>query len=96
MPEELINVFKNNLSFSVNANKKTADLTVLPHGEDKAISVHINYQLVENGDSTEIIVTNAASDRLWINELLELWLEKSNFHYTLPQNIAGFVKMFLK
>lgn len=96
MPEELIESLKNSLSFSVNANKKTIDLTVLPHGEDKPIAIHANYQLVENGENTDIAIINAASDRIWVNEILSMWLEKSDFHYTIPKNISGFVKMFLK
>lgn len=96
MPEELIDILKNSLSFSVNANKKTADLTLLPHGEDKPISFHVNYCLEESGENTEIIITNAASDRIWVNELIKMWLEQSDFHYTVPKNFAGIVKIFLK
>ena len=72
------------------------DLTLVPHGEDKPISFHLNYKLEENGDDTEIIVQNVASDRLWIDEIIKMWLAKNNFQYKLPQNIAGIVKMFLK
>ena len=86
----------NNVSFNVNADKQTMDLTLLPHGEDKPISFHINYKLVENGDETEIIVQNVASDRLWIDEIIKIWLEKNNFQYKVPQNLAGFVKIFMK
>ncbi len=94
--DELLQKNLNNISFSVNANKQTMDLTLVPHGEDKPISFHLNYKLEENGDDTEIIVQNVASDRLWIDEIIKMWLEKNNFQYKLPQNIAGIVKMFLK
>jgi hypothetical protein len=93
--EEIQKAF-NNVSFSINAEKQTMDLTLLPHGEDKPISFHINYKLDEKGDDTEIIVEKMASDRIWINEILHLWLEKSNFQYRIPQNLAGIIKMFLK
>ena len=94
--DELLQKNLNNISFSVNANKQTMDLTLVPHGEDKPISFHLNYKLEENGDDTEIIVQNVASDRLWIDEIIKMWLEKNNFQYKRPQNIAGIVKMFLK
>ena len=94
--DELLQKNLNNVSFSVNANKQTMDLTVLPHGENAPISFHVNYKLVETGDETEIIVQNIASDRLWVDEIVKMWLEKSNFQYKIPQNIARFVKMFLK
>ena len=94
--DELLQKNLNNVSFSVNAEKQTMDLTVLPHGEEKPISFHVNYKLVETGDETEIIVQNIASDRLWVDEIVKMWLEKSNFQYKIPQNIARFVKMFLK
>ncbi len=94
--DELLQKNLNNISFSVNANKQTMDLTLVPHGEDNPISFHLNYKLEENGDDTEIIVQNVASDRLWIDEIIKMWLEKNNFQYKLPQNIAGIVKMFLK
>ena len=94
--DELLQKNLNNISFSVNANKQTMDLTLVPHGEDKPISFHLNYKLEENGDDTEIIVQNVASDRLWIDDIIKMWLEKNNFQYKLPQNIAGIVKMFLK
>jgi len=94
--DELLQKNLNNISFSVNANKQTMDLTLVPHGEDKPISFHLNYKLEENGDDTEIIVQNVASDRLWIDEIIKMWLEKNIFQYKLPQNIAGIVKMFLK
>ncbi|MBR3073880.1 hypothetical protein [Fibrobacter sp.] len=86
----------NNVSFSVNAEKQTMDISFLPHGEEKPISFHVNYKLVETGDETEIIVQNIASDRLWVDEIVKIWLEKSNFQYKIPQNIARIVKMFLK
>ena len=94
--DELLQKNLNNVSFSVNAEKQTMDLTVLPHGEEKPISFHVNYKLVETGDETEIIVQNIASDRLWVDEIVKMWLEKSNFQYKIPQNLAGIVKMFLK
>ena len=94
--DELLQKNLNNVSFSVNADKQTMDLTVLPHGENAPISFHLNYKLVEAGDETEIIVQNIASDRLWVDEIVKMWLEKSNFQYKIPQNIARFVKMFLK
>mgnify|MGYP007013891208 FL=1 len=94
--EEQLQKVLNNISFSVNAQKQTMDLTALPHGETTPISFHMNYKLVENGDETEIFVQNVASDRLWVDEILKMWLEKSNFQYKIPQNIAGIVKMFLK
>ena len=86
----------NNLTFSVNAHKQTMDLTILPHGEEKPISFHLNYRLVENGEETEIFVQNIASDRLWVDEFAKMWLEKSNSQCKLPQKLAGIVKMFLK
>ena len=95
MDEQLTKVL-NNVSFSVNAEKKTMDLTVLPPGENNPISFHLNYRLAEIGDRTEIIVPNITSDRLWIDEIIKMWLEKSNFQYKIPQNLAGIVKMFLK
>ncbi|MBQ7079139.1 MAG: hypothetical protein IJM92_05610 [Fibrobacter sp.] len=95
MDEQLQKVF-NNVSFSVNANKQTMDLTVLPHGETTPISFHLNYKLVENGEETEIIVEKVASDRIWVDEIVQLWLEKRNFQYRIPQNISRIVKMFLK
>ena len=95
MDEQLQKVF-NNVSFSVNANKQTMDLTVLPHGETTPISFHVNYKLVENGEETEIIVEKVASDRIWVDEIVQLWLEKSNFQYRIPQNLSRIVKMFLK
>ena len=95
MDEQLQKVF-NNVSFSVNANKQTMDLTVLPHGETTPISFHLNYKLVENGEETEIIVEKVASDRIWVDEIVQLWLEKSNFQYRIPQNLSRIVKMFLK
>jgi hypothetical protein len=85
-----------NVSFSVNAEKQTMDLTVIPHGETTPISFHLNYKIVENGENTDIFVTKIASDRLWVDEIVKLWLEKSNFQYRIPQNFAGIVKMFLK
>jgi len=72
------------------------DVTVLPHGEDKPISFHVNYKLVENGGETEIVAENIASDRLWVDEIIKIWLEGSNFQYKIPQNLARIVKMFLK
>ena len=95
MDEQLQKVL-NNISFSVNASKQTMDLTVLPHGETSPISFHMNYKLVETSDETEIFVHNIASDRLWVDEIVKMWLEKSNFQYKIPQNLAGIVKMFLK
>ena len=95
MDEQLQKVF-NNVSFSVNASKQTMDLTVLPHGETTPISFHLNYKLVENGEETEIIVEKVASDRIWVDEIVQLWLEKRNFQYRIPQNISRIVKMFLK
>ena len=86
----------NNVSFSVNAEKQTMDLTVIPHGETTPISFHLNYKIVENGERTEFFITKIASDRLWIDEIVKLWLEKSNFQYRIPQNFAGIIKMFLK
>jgi hypothetical protein len=94
--DELLQKNLNNVSFSVNANKQTMDLTVLPHGENAPISFHVNYKLVETGDETEIIVQNIASDRLWVDEIVKMWLEGRNFQYKIPQNIARIVKMFLK
>ena len=72
------------------------DLTVLPHGEEKPISFHVNYKLEENGSETEIIAQNIASDRLWVDEIVKMWLEGRNFQYKIPQNLARIVKMFLK
>lgn len=95
MDEQLQKVF-NNVSFSVNASKQTMDLTVLPHGETTPISFHLNYKLVENGEETEIIVEKVASDRIWVDEIVQLWLEKSNFQYRIPQNLSRIVNMFLK
>ena len=95
MDEQLQKVF-NNVSFSVNASKQTMDLTVLPPGETTPISFHLNYKLVENGEETEIIVEKVASDRIWVDEIVHLWLEKSNFQYRIPQNLSRIVKMFLK
>ena len=94
--DEPLKKISNNVSFSVNAEKQTIDLTILPHGEEKPISFHVNYKLEENGDETEIIAQNIASDRLWVDEVIKMWLEKSNFQYKIPQNITRFVKMFLK
>jgi len=95
MDEQLQKVL-NNVSFSVNADKKTMDLMVLPHGETTPISFHMNYKLVENGEQTEIYIQNLASDRLWVDEIVHLWLEKSNFQYKIPQKFSGIFKMFLK
>ena len=94
--DELLQKNLNNVSFSVNANKQTMDLTVLPHGEEKPISFHVNYKLEENGSETEIIAQNIASDRLWVDEIVKMWLDGSNFQYKIPQNLARIVKMFLK
>jgi hypothetical protein len=94
--EEQLQKALSNVSFSVNAEKQTMDLTVIPHGETTPISFHLNYKIVENGENTDIFVTKIASDRLWIDEIVKLWLEKSNFQYRIPQNFAGIVKMFLK
>ena len=94
--EEQLQKVLNNVSFNVNAGKQTMDLTVLPHGETTPISFHLNYKIVENGEKTEFFVTKIASDRLWVDEIVKMWLEKSNFNYKIPQNIAGIVKMFLK
>ena len=94
--EEQLKKILNNVSFSVNAEKQTIDLSLLPHGEEKPISFHVNYKLVETGDETEIIVQNIASDRLWVDEIVKTWLEGRNFQYKIPQNIARIVKMFLK
>ena len=94
--DELLQKNLNNVSFSVNANKQTMDLTVLPHGEEKPISFHVNYKLEENGSETEIIAQNIASDRLWVDEIVKMWLEGRNFQYKIPQNLARIVKMFLK
>ena len=43
--DELLQKNFNNLTFSVNAHKQTMDLTILPHGEEKPISFHLNYRL---------------------------------------------------
>ena len=94
--EELLQKALNNVSFSVNAEKQTMDLTVIPHGETAPISFHLNYKIVENGERTEFFITKIASARLWIDEIVKLWLEKSNFNYMIPPNLAGIVKMFLK
>jgi len=94
--EEQLQKALSNVSFSVNAEKQTMDLTVIPHGETTPISFHLNYKIVENGENTDIFVTKIASDRLWVDEIVKLWLEKSNFQYRIPQNFAGIVKMFLK
>ena len=94
--EEQLQKALNNGSFSVNAEKQTMDLTVIPHGETTPISFHLNYKIVENGENTDIFITKIASDRLWIDEIVKLWLEKSNFQYRIPQNFAGIIKMFLK
>ena len=94
--DEQIQKVINNISFNVNASKQTMDLTLLPHGEDKPISFHINYKLTDNGDETEVSVSNIASDRLWIDEIIKMWLEKNNFQYKVPQHLSGFVKMFMK
>ena len=95
MDEQLQKIL-NNVSFNVNANKQTMNLTVLPHGESTPISFHASYKLVEKGDESEIFIQNVASDRLWVDELVKMWLEKSNFQYRVPQSVAGFIKMFLK
>ena len=71
MDEQLQKVF-NNVSFSVNVSKQTMDLTVLPHGETTPISFHLNYKLVENGEETDIIVEKVASDRIWVDEIVQL------------------------
>ena len=94
--EEQLQKALSNVSFSVNAEKQTMDLTVIPHGETTPISFHLNYKIVENGENTDIFITKIASDRLWIDEIVKLWLEKSNFQYRIPQNFAGIIKMFLK
>ena len=94
--EEQLQKALNNVSFSVNAEKQTMDLTGIPHGETTPISFHLNYKIVENGENTDIFITKIASDRLWIDEIVKLWLEKSNFQYRIPQNFAGIIKMFLK
>ena len=94
--EEQLQKALSNVSFSVNAEKQMMDLTVIPHGETTPISFHLNYKIVENGENTDIFVTKIASDRLWVDEIVKLWLEKSNFQYRIPQNFAGIVKMFLK
>ena len=94
--EELLQKALSNVSFSVNAEKQKMDLTVIPHGETTPISFHLNYKIVENGERTEFFITKIASDRLWIDEIVKLWLEKSNFNYMIPPNLAGIVKMFLK
>ena len=94
--EEQLQKALNNVSFSVNAEKQTMDLTVIPHGETTPISFHLNYKIVENGENTDIFITKIASVRLWIDEIVKLWLEKSNFQYRIPQNFAGIIKMFLK
>jgi hypothetical protein len=94
--EEQFQKVLNNVSFSVNAEKQTMDLTVVPHGETTPISFHLNYKIVENGDNTAFFITKIASDRLWIDEIVNLWLEKSNFQYRIPQDLAGIIKMFLK
>ena len=94
--EEQLQKALSNVSFSVNAEKQTMDLTVIPHGETTPISFHLNYKIVENGENTDIFVTKIASDRLWVDEIVKLWLEKSNFQYRIPQNFAGIIKMFLK
>lgn len=94
--EEQLQKLAKNVSFSVNAEKKTMDLTLLPHGETTPISFHLNYKLVENSEESEIFIEKIASDRLWVDEIVHLWLEKSNFQYKIPQNIAGIVKLFLK
>ena len=42
-------------------------------------------------------IKNASMDFFnWIDEIVKLWLEKSNFNYMIPPNLAGIVKMFLK
>lgn len=94
--DEQIKKVLNNVSFSVNAEKQTMDITLLPHGEEKPISFHVNYRLAENGGETDIIAQNIASDRLWIDEIIKIWQENDNFQYKIPQNIARIVKMFLK
>ena len=94
--EEQLQKALSNVSFSVNAEKQTMDLTVIPHGEPTPISFHLNYKIVENGENTDIFVTKIVSDRLWVDEIVKLWLEKSNFQYRIPQNFAGIIKMFLK
>lgn len=94
--EEQLQKALNNVSFSVNAEKQTMDLTVIPHGETAPISFHANYEIDEKGENTELFITKIASDRLWIDEIVKMWLEKSNFKYRIPQSIAGIVKMFLK
>ena len=94
--EEQLQKALNNASFSVNAEKQTMDLTVIPHGETTPISFHLNYKIVENGENTDFFITKIASDRLWIDEIVKLWLEKSNFQYRIPQNFARIIKMFLK
>ena len=94
--EEQLKKILNNVSFSVNAEKQTIDLSLLPHGEEKPISFHVNYKLEENGSETEIIAQNIASDRLWVDEIVKMWLDGSNFQYKIPQNLARIVKMFLK
>ena len=94
--DEPLKKISNNVSFSVNAEKQTIDLTILPHGENAPISFHVNYKLVETGDETEIIAQNIASDRLWVDEIVKMWLEGRNFQYKIPQNLARIIKMFLK
>jgi len=95
MEEQLQKTF-NNVSLSINADKQTIDLALLPRGEDRPISFHICYKLQDNGEKTEFIIQNATSDRLWVDEFIKIWLEKNNFQYKIPQNIAGFVKMFMR
>ena len=86
--EEQLQKALNNVSFSVNAEKQTMDLTVIPHEETTPISFHLNYKIVENGEKTEFFVTKIASDRLWVDEIVKMWLEKSNFIYKIPQYLA--------
>ena len=50
MDEQLQKIL-NNVSFSVNAEKQTMDVSVLPHGEDKPISFHVNYKQFSIQDS---------------------------------------------
>ena len=95
MDEQIQKTF-NTPTLNVNAEKQTIDLTLLPKGEDKPILLHINYTLEEKDDGTEIIAQNVATDRIWIDEVIKLLRDEYNFQFKIPQNIAGFVKMFLK
>lgn len=81
-------------NLTINSDKGYVDVDVLLHGEKEPIAFRAYYILQDMGDHTDFLVSSISCGRIWMDELLSLWLEKTTLQYTLPGVAAGLAKIF--